>query len=126
MPAEIKKAITNSVDDQSWSKEVAENAMEQLSLVLEGSGYTAGLDGKGFEYGWGGIIGMVGSMLARLLLFPNETIPDASTLAFPQTPDSVPFVGAVPGKKGQFIGAGFNGHGMVSRWVFYSSTRSPS
>ncbi|KAL7415152.1 FAD dependent oxidoreductase-domain-containing protein [Mrakia frigida] len=87
MPAGVKKAITNSVDDKSWSKEVAENAMEQLSLVLEGSGYTAGLDGKGFEYGWGGIIGM--------------------------TPDSVPFVGAIPGKKGQFIGAGFNGHGMA-------------
>lgn len=84
MPVEIKKAITNSVDDSSWSKEVAENAMEQLSLALEGSGYTAGLEGKGFEYGWGGIIGIV-SLTLQLIL--HETRTDAPTFSLP-SPDS--------------------------------------
>jgi len=28
------------------------------------------------------------------------------------TSDSLPHIGSVPGKKGQFIIAGFNGHGM--------------
>lgn len=103
MPQHIKEQIFGSTDDSGWSTEVAENAFEVLSEVLEGSGYeyspgpegsVAGVDGGsgemgkgGFEYGWGGIIGM--------------------------TPDSVPFIGAIPGKKGQFIGAGFNGHGMA-------------
>jgi len=30
-----------------------------------------------------------------------------------QTPDSAPFVGPIPGKAGQYIIAGFNGHGMA-------------
>lgn len=28
-----------------------------------------------------------------------------------QTPDALPFVGDIPGKKGQFVAAGYNGHG---------------
>lgn len=28
-----------------------------------------------------------------------------------QTPDALPFVGDIPGKKGQYVAAGYNGHG---------------
>jgi glycine/D-amino acid oxidase-like deaminating enzyme len=30
-----------------------------------------------------------------------------------QTPDSVPFIGPIPSSPGQFVIAGFNGHGMA-------------
>ncbi|KAF1940213.1 DAO-domain-containing protein [Clathrospora elynae] len=43
--------------------------------------------GEGFEYSWSGIIGL--------------------------SADGVPFVGAMPGKSGQFICAGHHGHGMA-------------
>ncbi|KAF9003170.1 FAD dependent oxidoreductase [Hymenopellis radicata] len=43
--------------------------------------------GEGHEFGWTGILGM--------------------------TRDSVPFIGPVPGLAGQYVMAGFNGHGMA-------------
>jgi hypothetical protein len=33
------------------------------------------------------------------------------TVAHIKTPDFVPFVGPIPGKKGQYVAAGYNGHG---------------
>ncbi|ORY28201.1 FAD dependent oxidoreductase-domain-containing protein [Naematelia encephala] len=44
-------------------------------------------DPNGFEFAWRGILGM--------------------------TPDRAPWVGAIPGKEGQYIIAGMNGHGMA-------------
>ncbi|KUJ17115.1 FAD dependent oxidoreductase [Mollisia scopiformis] len=42
----------------------------------------------------------------------EETVDMAWTGIQGHTPDSLPHIGAVPGKEGQFIIAGFNGHGM--------------
>ncbi|WWC58190.1 uncharacterized protein I303_100726 [Kwoniella dejecticola CBS 10117] len=88
-------AIQNTVDDSSYSTEVTQNAVEQFAKLFPDGGWSSeGLEegkAKGYEYSWTGIIGM--------------------------TPDSVPFVGSVPGKPGQYIGAGYNGHGMARIFI---------
>ncbi|WRT63779.1 uncharacterized protein IL334_000704 [Kwoniella shivajii] len=95
MSPETAKSIVNTVDDSSYSSEITRNAVEEFAKLFPEGGWSAeGLKegkAKGYEYSWTGIIAM--------------------------TPDSVPFIGSIPGKPGQFISAGFNGHGMARIFI---------
>ncbi|WVQ62711.1 uncharacterized protein L199_000859 [Kwoniella botswanensis] len=95
MSAATEASIHNTVDDSSYSTEVTQNAVEQFVKLFPEGGWTSdGIEegkAKGYEYSWTGIIGM--------------------------TPDSVPFIGSVPGRPGQYVGAGYNGHGMARIFI---------
>ncbi|WWC85870.1 uncharacterized protein L201_000737 [Kwoniella dendrophila CBS 6074] len=95
MSPETAAAIQNTVDDSSYSTEITDNAVEQFRKLFPEGGWTSqGIEeGKavGYEYSWTGIIGM--------------------------TPDSVPFIGSVPNKPGQYVAAGYNGHGMARIFI---------
>ncbi|KAG7087670.1 hypothetical protein E1B28_013618 [Marasmius oreades] len=96
-----QKEIKGGKDDRVWNQEIQDDALnafwktfgERLTSArvnLYGEEKVAeGLlgVGEGHQYGWTGILGM--------------------------TKDSVPFIGKVPGKEGQWVIAGFNGHGMA-------------
>lgn len=76
-----------SFDDTHYNTEIAATSeREYCKLFPEPKGVVT-RHGEGGEHYWSGIIAM--------------------------TPDSVPMVGAVKGKPGQWICAGFNGHGMA-------------
>lgn len=80
------KAEIVSFDDSKFNQEIVENAIREFGQLFPD---TAGKQrhGEGLDYAWTGIIGM--------------------------TPDSVPLVGAIKELPGQYICAGFNGHGMA-------------
>lgn len=80
-----KREITGSCDDRTMSEELQDDAVRSFKRVFPEWGEEA--LGEGLEFGWTGILGM--------------------------TPDSVPFVGPVPDLPGQYVIAGFNGHGMA-------------
>ncbi|WVR09612.1 hypothetical protein IAU60_006684 [Kwoniella sp. DSM 27419] len=85
-------SLFNTYDDTVSMPERVHNAFEAFCDTLPGGGYTCGdgtsVEGQGgLDYAWTGILGV--------------------------TPDNVPFVGAVPDKEGQYVIAGFNGHGMA-------------
>lgn len=75
-----------STDDTRYIEEIAEDAMRSFGRIFPG--YNAGetMHGEELDHAWTGIIAM--------------------------TTDSVPFVGTIDGLPGQYICAGFNGHGM--------------
>ncbi|KAH8651571.1 FAD dependent oxidoreductase [Tricladium varicosporioides] len=77
-------------DDSKYNEEIVEDALKQWQILFpeKDQGVSAtGIHGEGLEHAWTGIIGMTG--------------------------DSVPFVGPVDGLDGQWICAGFGGHGMA-------------
>ncbi|KAJ5918531.1 hypothetical protein N7466_010523 [Penicillium verhagenii] len=77
-----------STDDSHFNQEIAEDALSSFGRIFPD--YTSSQDaahGEGLDHAWTGIIAM--------------------------TPDSVPFVGAIGSLPGQYICAGFNGHGMA-------------
>ncbi|KAJ5953264.1 hypothetical protein N7454_000160 [Penicillium verhagenii] len=77
-----------STDDSHFSQEIVEDALNSFGRMFPD--YTSLQDaahGEGLDHAWTGIIAM--------------------------TPDSVPFVGAIGSLPGQYICAGFNGHGMA-------------
>jgi glycine/D-amino acid oxidase-like deaminating enzyme len=76
-----------SFDDTHYNKEVAATSEREYTKIFPGRDGNANRHGEGAEHYWSGIIAM--------------------------TPDSVPMVGAIDGKPGQWICAGFNGHGMA-------------
>ncbi|KAL1743246.1 FAD dependent oxidoreductase [Schizophyllum fasciatum] len=80
-----KREITGSSDDRVVSEELQVDAVNSFKTVFPKWGVEA--PGEGIEFGWTGILGM--------------------------TPDAVPFVGPVPNLSGQYVIAGFNGHGMA-------------
>ncbi|KAK1223592.1 hypothetical protein PQX77_013521 [Marasmius sp. AFHP31] len=87
-----RSQIHGGKDDRVWNKEIQDDALDKFWITfrdrLRGreEEETLGV-GEGHQYGWTGVIGI--------------------------TRDSVPFVGKVPGKEGQWVIAGFNGHGMA-------------
>ncbi|KAI7597808.1 hypothetical protein KC343_g16632, partial [Hortaea werneckii] len=88
--SEETKAEVVSFDDSDYNDEIASISSKEFENNFVGKGYATGKParhGEGADHFWSGIIAM--------------------------TPDSVPLVGAVPGKEGQWICAGFNGHGMA-------------
>ncbi|KAI6865595.1 FAD dependent oxidoreductase [Hortaea werneckii] len=88
--SEQTRAEVVSFDDTDYNDEIASISSKEFVKIFAGKGYATGKParhGEGADHFWSGIIAM--------------------------TPDSVPLVGAVPGKEGQWICAGFNGHGMA-------------
>lgn len=83
---ETRQSIV-SFDDTHYNKEVAATSEREYTKLFPERAGKAARHGEGAEHYWSGIIAM--------------------------TPDSVPMVGAVDGKPGQWICAGFNGHGMA-------------
>lgn len=78
-------------DDTAYNEEAAETAARAFAKLFSGEGSKQQRHGEGADHYWSGIIAM--------------------------TPDSVPLVGAVEGKTGQYICAGHNGHGMARIWT---------
>ncbi|KAK7056521.1 hypothetical protein VNI00_003077 [Paramarasmius palmivorus] len=91
MSVETKQQIAGGKDDRVWNKEIQDDALSVFGDVFL-KNEDEPVVGEGHEFGWTGVIGM--------------------------TNDSVPFIGAVPGKPGQWVIAGFNGHAGKA-WLGY-------
>lgn len=80
-------ATTETFDDRYFNQEIVEDAIRQFALIYPNYWTDEFVHGEGMEHPWTGIIGMTG--------------------------DHVPFVGEIEELSGQYICAGFNGHGMA-------------
>lgn len=80
-----------SFDDTIYNDEVAATSARAFSSLFQEKGSKTIRHGEGADHYWSGIIAM--------------------------TPDSVPLVGPIDGCEGQYICAGFNGHGMARIWT---------
>jgi glycine/D-amino acid oxidase-like deaminating enzyme len=76
-----------SIDDSHFNEEIAQDALQSFNRLFPdyAPDRSEMLHGEGLDHAWTGIIAM--------------------------TTDSVPFVGAIDSLPGQYICAGFNGHG---------------
>jgi glycine/D-amino acid oxidase-like deaminating enzyme len=75
-----------STDDSQYNEEIVEDALRTFGQIFPDYTSETAMHGEGLDHAWTGIIGM--------------------------TTDSVPFIGAIESLPGQYICAGFNGHGM--------------
>ncbi|KAJ5083446.1 hypothetical protein N7456_012873 [Penicillium angulare] len=80
-------ASRTSTDDGHYNQEIADDALDKFQQIFPSASSQHAVKGEGLDHSWTGIIAM--------------------------TPDSVPFVGAIESLPGQYICAGFNGHGMA-------------
>jgi glycine/D-amino acid oxidase-like deaminating enzyme len=87
--SEQTKREIQGKDDRVHSVEIERDAVRAFRQAFVDRGEE--VHGEGLSHAWSGIIGM--------------------------TADSVPFVGEVPSLPGQFVCAGFNGHGI--RLLFF-------
>ncbi|KAI1080858.1 FAD dependent oxidoreductase [Whalleya microplaca] len=93
LSAETMEGVVSADDSKPFDKEILEDAVSRfwdatLDSANGGSSGTPPLrHGEGLLHAWTGIIGM--------------------------TADSCPFIGQIPGLEGQWVCAGFNGHGMA-------------
>jgi glycine/D-amino acid oxidase-like deaminating enzyme len=85
MSEALRNQIKGTNDDSDWSQEMSEDAVKTFEKTFEIDEVELSRD-EGAQEGWTGILGA--------------------------TFDRVPFVGAIPSLPGQFVIAGFNGHGM--------------
>jgi glycine/D-amino acid oxidase-like deaminating enzyme len=76
-------------DDSAFSEEIRDDAMKNFEACFPDCATEKLRHGEGLWHTWSGIIGL--------------------------TTDSVPFVGRVDGAPGQWVCAGFNGHGKQNR-----------
>ncbi|KAJ5248710.1 FAD dependent oxidoreductase [Penicillium chermesinum] len=74
-------------DDSKYSETLARNSSREFDGISRELDSVPLRHGEGFDYAWTGIIGT--------------------------TPDNAPLIGAIDGLPGQWICAGFNGHGMA-------------
>ncbi|KAJ7364303.1 FAD dependent oxidoreductase [Mycena albidolilacea] len=81
----IGQEIFETKDDSVVNKTIQEDCLANFKQVF--SDWGDEVLGEGHEFGWTGILGL--------------------------TKDAVPFIGPVPSLPGQFVIAGFNGHGMA-------------
>ncbi|TVY56612.1 putative oxidoreductase OrdL [Lachnellula cervina] len=87
-PETLRGCVT--FEDRDYNEEILNEALRQWQILFPGKDQDiAGrnVHGEGLDHAWTGIIGM--------------------------TADSVPFVGPVEGMDGQWVCAGFGGHGMA-------------
>jgi glycine/D-amino acid oxidase-like deaminating enzyme len=93
MSTETIKGILTT-DDSRYNEEIAQDALQNFGEMFpEYASHTA-VHGEGLDHIWTGIIAM--------------------------TTDSVPFVGAIGSLPGQYICAGFNGHGTLYSLFVYT------
>ncbi|KAJ5568035.1 hypothetical protein N7450_010521 [Penicillium hetheringtonii] len=76
-----------STDDSDYNQEISDDALRSFEDLFPDYSSNSLAHGEGLDHAWTGIIAM--------------------------TTDSVPFVGAIESLPGQYICAGFNGHGMA-------------
>ncbi|KAJ7691613.1 FAD dependent oxidoreductase [Mycena rosella] len=81
----IGQEVFETTDDSVHNKTIAVDCLAKFKQVF--SDWGEEVQGEGHEFGWTGILGL--------------------------TKDAVPFIGPVPCLPGQFVIAGFNGHGMA-------------
>ena len=74
-----------STDDSHYNQEIADDALNSFQKIFPAFDAQGAAHGEGIDHSWTGIIAM--------------------------TPDSVPLVGSIESLPGQYICAGFNGHG---------------
>jgi glycine/D-amino acid oxidase-like deaminating enzyme len=74
-----------STDDTRYNEEIVQDALRSFAEMFPDYVPDTTMHGEGLDHAWTGIIAM--------------------------TTDSVPFVGAIESLPGQYICAGFNGHG---------------
>ncbi|KAH0122800.1 FAD dependent oxidoreductase, partial [Aureobasidium melanogenum] len=80
-------AVRESFDDGAFNQEIVDDALKRFGIMFPECVAETERHGEGLDHAWTGIIAM--------------------------TPDSVPYVGAIEELPGQYICAGFNGHGMA-------------
>ncbi|CAD0088432.1 unnamed protein product [Aureobasidium mustum] len=80
-------AVRESFDDGAFNQEIIDDALKRFGIMFPEYVTETERHGEGLDHAWTGIIAM--------------------------TPDSVPYVGAIEELPGQYICAGFNGHGMA-------------
>ncbi|KAE8164539.1 FAD dependent oxidoreductase [Aspergillus tamarii] len=85
--SEETRASVYSTDDTSYNEEIVRDALQSFNKIFPEFDSASAVHGEGLDHAWTGIIAM--------------------------TTDSVPFVGAIESLPGQYICAGFNGHGMA-------------
>ncbi|OTB04855.1 hypothetical protein M426DRAFT_57951 [Hypoxylon sp. CI-4A] len=85
--SEAAAASRLTSDDSVFNEEVRDDAVKNIEICFPECDKGKLRHGEGLLHTWTGIVGM--------------------------TTDSVPFVGKVEGLSGQFVCAGFNGHGMA-------------
>jgi glycine/D-amino acid oxidase-like deaminating enzyme len=78
-------AVRESFDDGAFNQEIVDDALKRFGIMFPEDSAESERHGEGLDHAWTGIIAM--------------------------TPDSVPYVGAIEELPGQYICAGFNGHG---------------
>ncbi|KAJ5295764.1 hypothetical protein N7508_010585 [Penicillium antarcticum] len=76
-----------STDDTRYNEEIVQDALRSFGEMFPDYLSETAMHGEGLDHAWTGIIAM--------------------------TTDSVPFIGAIESLPGQYICAGFNGHGMA-------------
>lgn len=74
-----------STDDSHYNQEIADDALSSFQKIFPAFTAQETAHGEGIDHSWTGIIAM--------------------------TPDSVPLIGSIESLPGQYICAGFNGHG---------------
>ncbi|KAB8259697.1 FAD dependent oxidoreductase [Aspergillus pseudonomiae] len=85
--SEQTRASVYSTDDTFYNEEIVRDALQSFGKIFPDFDSANTMHGEGLDHAWTGIIAM--------------------------TTDSVPFVGAIESLPGQYICAGFNGHGMA-------------
>ena len=83
----VAKASGITFDDTSFRQDFVDEAIQQFTTLFPNSDINGQKHGEGLDHAWTGLIAV--------------------------TPDKVPYVGAIDELPGQYICAGFNGHGMA-------------
>ncbi|KAL4967000.1 NAD(P)/FAD-dependent oxidoreductase [Aspergillus stella-maris] len=86
LPSDVRLGV-RTIDDTSPDEAVKDDALSYFKRFFPELDFDKSAHGEGLSHFWSGIVGL--------------------------TSDEVPFLGPVEGKKGQFVCAGFNGHGMA-------------
>ncbi|KAE8153621.1 FAD dependent oxidoreductase [Aspergillus avenaceus] len=85
--SEETRASIYSTDDTTHNEEIVQDALHNFQNIFPDYDLAHAMHGEGLDHAWTGITAM--------------------------TTDSVPLVGAIESLPGQYICAGFNGHGMA-------------
>lgn len=84
LPEKVIEGI-RTIDDSYYNEDIKEDALSHFKSFFPDLDLKDAVWGEGFAHAWNGIVGL--------------------------TSDEVPFLGPIEGKPGQFVCAGFNGHG---------------
>lgn len=97
------------------------NNTDDSTLIESAKGYFDGYMQRTFK-GWDDSLATVdkiwtGSKSSIPCRFPASTSFDSLHLVMGYSNDGLPYIGEIPGRSGQYICAGFNGHGMPQTFL---------